>query len=154
MNCHVELYNTANVFHTPPPSFLETQIISPFLYSRISANPDKVKGHSTNDEILVKGFRTICIIKWLEFLYFKMNSLFCRFVVTLEDFLKQWFQWFQSKKVKKDNIISKWVQNFITHKIVFFLYLKEWFFFYSGVLSLGTRSRLLLWSGLIKDISK
>ena len=39
----IELCNTSNVFHTPL-SFYATQIINPFLNSRISANHDKVDG--------------------------------------------------------------------------------------------------------------
>ena len=39
----------------PPLPFYATQILSPFLNSRISANPDKVVGLSANGGILIKG---------------------------------------------------------------------------------------------------
>ena len=47
-----------NVFQTPLP-FYATQIINPFLNSRISANHDKVEGHSAKGEILIKEIDTI-----------------------------------------------------------------------------------------------
>ena len=47
INCRMELLNTANVFHITL-SFYATQIIKPFLKSRISANHIKVEGLSAN----------------------------------------------------------------------------------------------------------
>ena len=41
------------------PPFYATLIIKHFLNSMISAIPDKVEGHSANDEIFIKGFETL-----------------------------------------------------------------------------------------------
>ena len=49
----MELLNTANVFHTTL-TFYAIQIINQLLNSRISANHDKVEGHTANREILIK----------------------------------------------------------------------------------------------------
>ena len=41
------------------PHFYATQIINPFFNSIISANDDKVEGHSANGNSYVKGFETV-----------------------------------------------------------------------------------------------
>ena len=49
------------------PSLYSTQMVSPFVNSRISANPDKLGGLSWNGEILVKGIDCFSIvISWTD----------------------------------------------------------------------------------------
>ena len=46
-------------YHSNRLPFYGTQIINPFLNPRISANHDKVEGHSVNNEILLTGIETL-----------------------------------------------------------------------------------------------
>ena len=64
--------NTPNVFNTPL-HFYSTQIIRPFLNSRISARHDKVDGHPANGEILIKGLFLYCRISFVKIFFLFRN---------------------------------------------------------------------------------
>ena len=63
MKCILEFCNTVNIFYIPIP-FYATKIIDPFLNSMISANHDRVEGHSAN-----------AMVKFLQW-GLKLNTLF------------------------------------------------------------------------------
>ena len=72
-NCRVELWYTLNVFHTSL-SFYATQIVNPFLNSRVSAKLDKVERQY--GEISLRGCKERCNI-----LYTHDSIYYCRIMI-------------------------------------------------------------------------
>ena len=62
---HEELWKTVIVLITPLPLYI-TKMINPFLNSGISADQDKLEGHSANGKILIKGIENLLKISFTE----------------------------------------------------------------------------------------
>ena len=78
----IEIWNTANIFHTPLP-FYATQLISHILNSRISANHIKWRGFHPIVKSLKRGLFLYCTFSFIYIIqtysinsYFHLNTIF------------------------------------------------------------------------------
>ena len=68
-----------------PISFYATQIVNPFLNSSTYANHVKVKGHSANDKILLRGMKLYCTFFFvLMYILFFNSTYFKNFTLRVK----------------------------------------------------------------------